>query len=172
MKKFCQVYIRIIDGLNERCGLIAWLILLMAFIMLFEVIARYVFNSPTRWAWGVNSQLLCFVTVMAGGYVLYHEAHIRSDLFYAKWSARRKALVNLFTSFLPLLFCGAAVVASVKLASKSVLLREHSTTILGHPLYPIRIVIAVGAFLFLLQVIADIMRNLLIITGNLDSGEK
>jgi TRAP-type mannitol/chloroaromatic compound transport system permease small subunit len=172
MKKFCKLYIRIIDGLNEKCGLIAWLILLMAFIMIFEVVARYVFNSPTRWAWGVGSQLLCVFTVMAGGYVLYHEAHIRSDLFYAKWSVKKKALVNLFTSFLPLLFCGAAVVASAKLASKSVLLREHSTTILGHPLYPIRIVIVVGAFLFLLQVIAEIMRNLLIITGNLDSGEE
>jgi TRAP-type mannitol/chloroaromatic compound transport system permease small subunit len=140
--------------------------------MLYEVIARYAFNSPTTWAWAVNSQLLCFLAVMAGGYVLYHQAHIRSDLLYARWSTKKKALVDLLTSFLPLLFCGAAVMASVKLAGKSVVLKEHASTFLGQPLYPLRIVIAIGAFLFLLQVIAEVIRNVLIVTGKLNPGSE
>lgn len=170
--RFCRLYIRFADGLNRRLGVIAWAVFILMFIMLYEVIARYVFNSPTKWAWDVNGQLLCFYTVMVGGYVLYQRGHIRSDLFYARWSAKKRALVESYSSFLPLLFFGAGVSSSLTAAVRSVLLTEHATTILGPPLYPLRIVIAIGMFLFLLQVIAEVMRNLLIVTGKLDSEER
>ena len=162
-----------IDAINERAGAISsWFLLFLIAVILYEVIARYVFNSPTKWAWDVNAQLLALFTVMAGGYVLYHKGHIRSDLFYARWSARRRASIDLITSFLPLFFCAAAVITSVKQAVSSVALREHSITILSPPLYPLRIVVAIGALLFLLQVIAEMIQNLLVVTGKLDSGEK
>jgi TRAP-type mannitol/chloroaromatic compound transport system permease small subunit len=171
MSKFCKKYIGFIDSLTERLRSLIWLIPVMMFIMLFEVVARYLFHSPTKWAWDVNTQILCFFAVSIGGYTLLHGSHIRSDILYAKWSIKKKAWVDLITSFLPLIYLGGVLTASIKLAARSVTLSERTTSLLESPIYPLKIVIAIGSFLFLLQVISEIMRNFLIVAGKLDSGE-
>jgi len=170
ISKFCKQYVGFADGLSERLRALVWLIPVMMFVMVFEVVARYVFDSPTTWAWDVNTQILCFFAVSVGGYTLLHRAHIRSDILYAKWSIKKKAWLDLVTSFLPLIYLGGALAASIKFAAWSVGLKEHTTWLLESPIYPLKIVIAIGTFLFLLQVIAEIMRNFLIVTGKFDSG--
>ena len=40
------------------------------------------------------------------------ESHVRVDIFYANWSARRKAIVNLLTSIFFFIFAGTLLVTS------------------------------------------------------------
>ena len=99
--------LRIIDAINETVGSLAsWLIIAMVIVILCEVIARYVFNSPTSWAFGSMRLIGGAIIVIGWAYAQLHNAHIRVDVFYTHFSARKKALVDILGSilfFFPLL---------------------------------------------------------------------
>lgn len=164
MRKLAERYICLVDAVNERMKLVGVLFVIMTFIMTYEVVARFVFNAPTKWAWDINIQILCFVAIMSGGYTLLHRGHVRMDLFYGRWSAKRRAGVDLATAFLPMAFCGLLLVESLDLAEESIAVREVADGLLHAPLYPLRVAMVVGVCLLLLQVLRDVLSNLLLIT--------
>ena len=165
IRKFAQGFVRVIDSINSRLGYVSYALPLMTFIMTYEVVARFVFNAPTIWAWDINTQLLAFIAVLTGGYVLLHNGHTRMDLFSSRWSERGRAYVHTFTYLLGILFLVALLVKSFSLGVHSVAIREYSLGLLGAPLYPLRIVIVLGIFLFLIQLLAEIVRNVLLVTS-------
>ena len=93
--------LRIIDAINETVGSLAsWLIIAMVIVILWEVIARYVFNSPTTWAFGSMRLIGGAIIVIGWAYAQLHNSHIRVDVFYTHFSARKKALVDILGSIL------------------------------------------------------------------------
>ena len=73
--------IKVIDSLNEVVGrTVSVVAIIFAAIIIFDVVMRYVFNAPTRWAFDVIKQLYGFYFVMLGGYALRHQSHVRVDL--------------------------------------------------------------------------------------------
>ena len=93
--------LRIIDSINETIGSLAsWLVIAMVIVILCEVIARYVFNSPTSWAFGDMRLLGGAIIVFGWAYAQLHNSHIRVDVFYTNFSARKKALVDIMGSIL------------------------------------------------------------------------
>ena len=151
--KLARGYIRVVDSINARMGYVSYALPLMTLIMTYEVIARFVFNAPTIWAWDINEQLLAFIAVTTGGYVLFHKGHTRMDMFSSRWSVRRHAYVHTFTYLLGITFLCALLVKSFDLAVESIAGREYSLGLLGAPLYPLRVVIVLGIILFLAQVV-------------------
>jgi TRAP-type mannitol/chloroaromatic compound transport system permease small subunit len=165
MRASLQWFVGVVDKINEKMRFAGLVMLIMAFIMTYEVVARYVFNAPTKWAWDINSQLLCLIIVVAGGYAQLHKTHIRVDVIYSLWSDRKKAMVDFFTSFLPLLFLGFLLYSTGVMAKRAVQRLECAPTYFAPPIYPLKVLMVVGVSLFLLQVIADIIRNYLAITA-------
>ncbi len=93
--------LRIIDSINETIGSLAsWLVIAMVIVILYEVIARYVFNSPTSWAFGSMRLIGGAIIVLGWAYAQLHNAHIRVDIFYTHFSARQKALIDIMGSIL------------------------------------------------------------------------
>ncbi len=171
MYNFLIKYTKFADKLAKISGNLYWLVIPIMFIMLFEVIARYVFNSPTIWAWDINPQIVCTYAVLTGGYTAFMGGHIRSDLFYAKWSRKRKALVDVLTSILSLAFFIMGLIACWKFAVKAIVGNEHKYTLLQTPLAPIRIIITMGVLLFLIQVISDLIKNFFIVINSSKNGD-
>lgn len=68
--------------------------------MLWEVIARYLFSKPTIWAYEAAYMQMGAIFTLGIAYVTKHDAHVRVDLFYANFSARLKACVNIFGNIL------------------------------------------------------------------------
>jgi len=76
-----------------------------------------------------------------------------------------------FAAFL--LFAGVLSVVAIEAAWKSTAMRElHMYWAWHGPVYPKRIVIAVGAVLLFLQGLAEFVRNLLTILGRKDEGSQ
>lgn len=97
----------IIDSVNDKVGnYTSFLLLLMTFMMAYEVISRRLFNSPTSWAWPLCVQLECIIAAFAGGYCLLHNAHIRVDIVYTRFSARGRTIIDIATFVFVLLFFG------------------------------------------------------------------
>jgi TRAP-type mannitol/chloroaromatic compound transport system permease small subunit len=85
-----------IDQLAIWSGrLAAWLILPMVFSLCYEVIARYLFNAPTLWAYDMTFMLYGSFFMLGAAFTLQRKGHVRTDSFYADWSPKRQAWTDL-----------------------------------------------------------------------------
>ena len=100
---------------------------------------------------------------MAAGYTLKHDKHVRVDLFYAKFSKKDKALVNLVGAIVFLVpWCLLIIWASYHYALGSFKIMEGSPNPNGLPMrFIIKFAITVGFGLLLLQALAMIADSIL-----------
>ena len=155
--------LRIIDSINEKIGALAsWLVIAMVIVILYEVIARYVFNAPTTWAFSSMRFIGGAAIVLGWAYAQLHNAHIRVDIFYTNFSARKKALVDVLGSilfFFPLIGAFTYVVISREL---QVLMAGRLLTFSfwSSPSSLYSVVIMLGLCLTCLQFTAQLARDI------------
>ncbi|MCV2865050.1 TRAP transporter small permease subunit [Albidovulum sediminicola] len=102
-----------IDKLSLYAGeFVSYWAVIAVFVYYFEVISRYVFNSPTNWAHESMYLMFGMQYLIAGSYAMMTEGHVRVDIFYAPMSPRRKAWTDLFTSIFFFIFAGTLLVTS------------------------------------------------------------
>lgn len=156
-----------IDALNEMVGKVSKYILLIILLsLMYEVIARYVFNSPTIWAQDVCKQALCALGAFGGSYALLYNQHVRVDVFYGSWSERTRAIVDICTCVLYMLFLVLLVYQTIISCMDSWFFHERMASVFAPPLYYIKTLIPVGAVLLLLQAISKLIHDIqTVITG-------
>lgn len=155
-------FVRLVDSLNEWVGKICSpIIAAIMVIATFEVVARYVFNHPTSWAWEVNEHLLCLFLSMAAGYTLLLGRHVAVDLLYVRFSVRVRAIVDLVTWLLFFLVCAVVIWEGASEAWESTLNNERALSSFNSPLYLDRWMIPIGAFLLLLQGVVKYTRDIM-----------
>lgn len=154
--------IRCIDALGEWSGrLFAWLILPLVLSLTYEVIARYAFNAPTVWAYDIAYMLYGSLFMLGANYCLLKKGHIRTDIFYEKWTPQRQGWVDA-VSYLLFFFPGMILffLASWDSALHSFLIRETSDASPWHPpVYPFKMVVPVTAILLLLQGVSEFLKS-------------
>ena len=147
-----SAFSRFVGQLNNFVGtFVAYWSVIAVIVYYYEVIARYVFNSPTNWAH--ESMFLMFGAqyLLAGGFCLRENAHVRVDVLYANFSERRKALVDLLTSVFFYIFMFSLLVSGWTFFMDSFSVREVSFTEWGIQYYPIKLSLAAGSLLLILQ---------------------
>jgi TRAP-type mannitol/chloroaromatic compound transport system permease small subunit len=161
--------VRRIDRLNEAIGrAVAWLSLAMVLIAAFVVIARYGFAWGRVWLEESYVWLHGVLFMLAAGYTLRHDAHVRVDIFYRPAGPRFKAWVDLLGALLLL----APVIVTVAVVSlpyvrQSWLGLEASREAGGLPgLFLLKTVIPLFCGLILLQGLALAGRSLLVLSGH------
>ncbi len=159
--------IHAIDWINEQSGkLVSFLAAFMMFTVVYEVLARYIFNRPTIWAMEVNQYLLCGYTALAGGYALLYGSHVNVDILHQRFGLRIRALLDILTSFLFLGFIFVLIWKTGAMAWEAWVYDEHSESLLAAPLFPAKVVIPLGGLLILLQGLAKFIRDLrILVTG-------
>jgi len=158
--------LHVVDNISTWVGRIMSIIIFpLAGITLYGVIMRYLLHNPITW--GAQILLLLFfpIAVLAGGYVLLVEGHVRLDVLYSRWSSRGRAIADAATFIVFLLFTTMLAWASIEMAWESVKIREVSWYIFKAPVYPKKIALALGVLLLLLQGIAQFVRNIRLIKG-------
>jgi len=110
MTKILKGIVFTIDALNEKIGRgVAWVSLAMAVVTFVVVILRYVFNMGWIWMQESVTYMHAALFMLAGGYTLLHDGHVRVDIFYRPMDPKRKALVDIFGVFF-LLFPTCALI--------------------------------------------------------------
>ena len=72
-----------IDHISKFMGLaVAQLYLFCAFITAYEVISRYLFNSPTQWVFETVMVLCASAWMLSAGYITLHKRHIGITVIY------------------------------------------------------------------------------------------
>lgn len=104
-----------------------FLILAMAAIQFTAVILRYVFGLNFIAMQESVTYLHGAVFLLAGGYALLTDDHVRVDIFYREASPKRKAMVDLAGTYLFLVpFCLVALWAAAPYVANSWAVREGS----------------------------------------------
>jgi len=156
----------VVNNISGKIGnILCYLILFFAVTGVYEVGMRYFWNRPTIWVWELNGLVLSSCIALSGGYALVNRIHVRVDILYNLFSRRTKAIIDICTSAFTLLFLGLLLWQAVKQGLNSLMLSEHTQTIFSPPIYPFKIILAIGIFLFLLQAIADVLSNICIVAG-------
>ncbi|PZX15843.1 TRAP-type mannitol/chloroaromatic compound transport system permease small subunit [Palleronia aestuarii] len=110
-----------IDRLSLFAGeFVAYWAVIAVFVYYYEVIARYVFNSPTNWAHEAMYLMFGMQYLIAGAYAMLTESHVRVDIFYAPLHRRNKAWVDLATSVFFFIFAGTLLYTSYTFAMDAI----------------------------------------------------
>ncbi len=162
-------FLHLIDWTNAQVGkILSYFMLLVFGLMMMEVVRRYVFNAPTVWAGELTQMLFGAYVILCGGYILASGGHVNVDILYSRLSRRTQAILDIITAVLFFLFCLMLVVNGGSLAWESLSTFERSQSAWNPPIYPIKVMIPVGAGLLLLQGVAKLIRDILILVKGED----
>jgi len=152
--------LRFIDRLSEWTGRITSLLIYGVLgTLIYEVFARYIFNSPTIWAHETSTFFFGAYFMLGAAYCLRHDSMIHVDILSRRLSLRKQAILNVFTFALFVAVCVPLIWMGGEDAAYSWSVKEHTNTTWAPPLYPLRIVIPVAASLLFLQGIARFIRD-------------
>jgi len=155
----------LIETINVKAGeFVAWWSLIAVFVYYYEVIARFVFNSPTNWVHESMFLMFGMQYMLSGAYAYREDQHVRVDVIYAKFSPRGKAIADIITSVFFFIFIGTMLVTGYRFAADAVNAGEHSFTEWGIQYWVVKLAIPVGAALLLLQGIAKLLKDILFVT--------
>ncbi|MEX0923415.1 MAG: TRAP transporter small permease subunit [Rhodovibrionaceae bacterium] len=156
-----QAFIHFADSLSAWFGkAFGWLIILMTFGVSYEVIVRYLFNSPTPWSLDVSFIMYGTLFMMGGAYTLSTEGHVRGDFIYRLWRPRTQATVDLVL-YLLFFFPGvtALIFAGWKYGVRSWGYLETSVNSpAGVPVFQFKMAIVAAGLLLFIQGMAQVCK--------------
>ena len=152
--------LQFIDTVNKWIGrAVSFLIVVLTGAVTYEVVARYVFKHPTIWAHETSSMLFGAYILLGGAYTLQVGGHVNMDVVYGRLSGRTKNILDVVTLCIILLLCGVLMWRGGEAAWRSLRMLEHSGSIWNPPVYPIKLVLPLGAFLLFLQGVVKFLRE-------------
>lgn len=160
-----------IDSFNDRLGeYLSYFILFLFVIVVMEVVRRYFFNSPTVWGNELTQLTFGVYVVLAGPYVLRWGGHANVDLLYSRFSPKVKAIIDIITFPVFLIFAGMLFLYGGSFALESTLAFERSQSAWNPHLWPFKLCIPIAATLLIIQGLAKLARDIMIVVqgGNKD----
>jgi TRAP-type mannitol/chloroaromatic compound transport system permease small subunit len=160
-------FARAVTAVNAWIGrVMSYVVLILFALLLSDVIMRYLTESPIAWSAQASKLIFGVYAIIGGGYLLARRHHVNVDLFYGNFSPRRKAAVDIATSFLFFMFLGVLLKESYSMAYDSVSRLEVSYETTWRPwIWPSKSLIVVAAFLLLLQGIVKLIADIMILLG-------
>ena len=154
--------IRAIDGFTDATGKLVSLAMLYILVALgYEAFSRYLLNAPTNWAPETSIMANGAAFMLGCGYALLKRAHVRTDLFWNRYSGRKQGAIDL-VSYLLLFFPAmlALVWIGVDDVRYSFRIGEVSAlTPLGAVMWPFRAALPLAAALLIVQGVSETLKS-------------
>ena len=157
LERFCDL----VDRINEWAGLFwGFTIVAVTTVVLYEVVSRTVFGTPTSWANETTIYLSAMAYLLAGGYALLYRRHVRIDVLYEALKPRTRTRLDAFTFvfflgyMLTLIWVGGAD------AWNSFQISETTSTPWNPVVWPVKAAIPAAGLLLLLQGVANLIRDM------------
>jgi TRAP-type mannitol/chloroaromatic compound transport system permease small subunit len=159
----------LIDALTERVGRAAiWLVLAATLISAGNALARYLLGESSN-AWlEIQWYLFGAIFLLAAGYTLKHNGHVRIDIFYNRFGPRGQAWIDLAGGLLFLLPMAMLLMwLSWPMFFEAWQTQEHSPDAGGLLRWPVKLLLPLGFALLALQGVAEIIKRIGVISGHL-----
>lgn len=164
--RYCTKFI---DKLNDRIGYFtSWLTTFLVLIVCYDVFTRYLLKRSSVAVQEIEWHIFAVIFLIAGGYTLRHDRHVRVDVIYARLNERYKAWIDLIGNIIFLIpFSLLIILTSKDFLLNSFLIRETSPDPGGLPArYILKSCIPLGFILILLQGISNMFKSLIRIKGD------
>jgi TRAP-type mannitol/chloroaromatic compound transport system permease small subunit len=160
---------RLVDALNEKIGLLAnWLVLIACVVSAGNALLRYGFSLSSN-AWlEIQWYLFAGMVMLGASYTLKMNEHVRVDVFYSRYSDRARLWVDLVGGILFLLPMTVIIGwLSWPLFMNSYSIGEISGNSGGLLRWPVKALIPAGFLLLTLQGLSEIIKRAAMLTGRL-----
>lgn len=172
MKQNENSYVRGMDGVTLFIArYMKYLVYVIMALLIFEVFSRRVFNAPTDWNFFVTKWVFGVYFLILAPYGMHANVNIRIDMFYANWSQRTKAIVDLVGYGLVWVPLDILVLIYGYTYSWNAYRVREITPSSGFqvPIYPLKMFFMVTFAMLLFQAISEIIKNWQIVNAK---GEK
>jgi TRAP-type mannitol/chloroaromatic compound transport system permease small subunit len=161
MPKAITIFVRYVEAMNTAVGKFSqYLVFGMMGVLLFESIARTIFDKPHIWVIEIAQFTMAAYYLLGGGYSMILKGHVRMDLLYGRWSAKRQALADVITGPILIFYLVLLLVGAYSAIEYAVTYGQKNYTPWAPPLAPIKIIMGIGILLILLQAIATFFKDL------------
>lgn len=159
---------RWIDALQEQVGrAVSWLMLALVVLVFGDVVLRYLFNTGAVFIQELEWYLFGTIYLLAAGYTLLYNEHVRVDVVYAKLPPRSRAwldFVLLFVFFFP--SCFLVIYTSWPFVKNSWDILEGSPDPGGIPLrWALKAVIILGFGVLAIQGVSQAIKTYYVARG-------
>ena len=155
------LYDQIVGVLSRSAAVFsAALLAAVAVSVCYEVVARYVFGSPTVWSNEMTIYAILWCCFLGAPYTLRRNRHLEVDLVVIRLSPTARKCLGLITDFVCVAFCVLAVRQAIVFVHVSYVTEAQSVSELEVPLYIPEMAIPVGLALLGLEFVARLLRRL------------
>lgn len=131
----------------------------VAFIIVFEVIMRFIFRSPTTWSAEISGLLSIGASFILLAYTLQEKGHTKVDFVTSYLSKKSAYFLEIFTSCLGVIYCAVLVWKGIKMVHASYVMGELSQT-LQIPLWIPQCFVPLGGGLMVIQLLKFLKKEL------------
>jgi TRAP-type mannitol/chloroaromatic compound transport system permease small subunit len=160
--------IQVLDAITVWLARLSWwLVVPLMAVLVYEVMVRKLFVSPTIWAMDSSYMLNGIFGMIGAVYALYRGGHICIDFISDKWSRRTQAAMNV-AFYITCFFPGISIFFwfAWKFAYESWVIRERAiTSAWMPPIYPLKMIMAGAMAFLLLQGVSEFLKNVRILFG-------
>jgi TRAP-type mannitol/chloroaromatic compound transport system permease small subunit len=132
----------------------------LVIIVIYEVFMRYVFNAPTIWGFEATAFAYGVHYMLGLSYTENQDGNVKVDILTSRLSDKTRAVLGILTYaviFLPVFFF--MTVGAIKFAYTSTAAGELNSTSWAPPLYPFKIIMAIGFLFLLLQGLSSLLKH-------------
>ncbi|WP_457575399.1 TRAP transporter small permease subunit [Desulfomarina sp.] len=166
MIKPLKIYVQSVDSLNTVIAqIVKFLILVIIGILAYEAISRTVFNHPDKWALEITEFINGAYYLLGGGFVLLIGGHVRMDVFYERWSQKKKVIFDIITFVFSFGYLTGLLIGGINSTLFALKYGQKNYSAWGPPLAPMKIIATIGISLMLLQVISELIKDIAIASG-------
>lgn len=155
---------------NEWLSKICWFVIFYLMIFgVYDVMMRYIFNSPSLWIWLSLQFGMVTMACLGGAYALQKGAFVKLDLIYGRLSTRTKAILDIITFSFTLLYSFVLVWKGIEAANTAWSIHQMTSTAIRLPLYHLKSLIPLGGLLVMLVAIRKLIMDIKILRGRTQS---
>lgn len=165
--KGLQFCLHVIDSINEWTGrAVALVCVVMMFLITYDVVLRYVFNSPLDWQMEVSQFLMLIMVCLGAGYTELYKEHVNVTLFYEKWSPRTRAIVDLITHPLAIIMIVVLIWDGGQIFWQNYIHEFRTSSVWSPVQWPAKLMVPLAGVLLGIQILAKLARTaILVLSG-------
>lgn len=130
------------------------------FLGTIEVVGTQIFHTPVPGALELTESTMVLIVFGALCYAQIRRSHIRVELIYTNMGPRVRAAMDVFADLCGLVFFSLLVWQAYSEALYSLQIGEATVGLIRFPLYPARIILAVGTAMLILQLVLDLITDI------------
>lgn len=160
MPKPIRFFVRYVDALNYGIGRVAmYLFFVMGAILIYATLSRLLAGVPVNWALEMSQFLLSAYYLLGGPYSLQLDGHVRMDLLYNSLSPRTRAVTDAITTLFVVFYLIVLFAGGVSATDYAIVYKQQNYSSWAPLLWPIKLVMTIGIFLMLLQMISTFFKD-------------